>query len=352
MTFYRSIAFSSLVMLVGCQPRIDEDPPAPCNTTDASVADAEPPAPDAAPETSSSAPDAGDADVPHDASPAAALCNVDDPFDAPEPIKELNTPDHEYGLRLSADGKKGYFARGPAVVDSGHAMYDWMDLYEVDVNADGSFGAPRLMNPPSLLDQTGDLNPSISANGLTLYFDSYRQDRSIYFVTRPSTSAPFGVPTRVPLFDYVEDFEPFVVADGQSFYFTSSNPYDDTSPRYHTWRATLNQGAVAKIEHVFFDGPDIGQRSAVLSPDETVIYFAGLYTGALTFEDIYMAKRASTDVPFEASKRLDVLNANGADFPSYITPDACTIYFASMRNGPWDLYRARRKPSGAASKGD
>jgi len=287
--------------------------------------------------------DAPDATVSDGASPNVILCDVNDSFGPPELLRDLSTPDHDLGLRLSADGRNAYFTRAPFETDASSAFegYSYSDLYVSAVTLSG-FGPPALLSPPSRSGWTGDLNPTLTADGLFLYFDSYRPDRGVQVATRGDASAAFGEASSATLGD-VENFEPYVVPSGSALYFTTGWEVDG-GRLLHAWRAPLTDGKAGKPELVRFEGTDdIGQRAPVVSPDEKTIYFTGMYPPAQG-PDIYMATRTSVDKPFGVPRPLEGLNSMSWDYPTFITADACELYFASRRPavGGWDLYRARR----------
>ena len=78
---------------------------------------------------------------------------------------------------------------------------------------------------PSLNSTASDLNPNVSANGLTMHFSSYRGGNwDIWVATRPSPSAPWGTPVIVTeLSDPVGiDSEPYLRTDGLEIFFGRS----------------------------------------------------------------------------------------------------------------------------------
>src|SRR5262249_45899971 len=68
-----------------------------------------------------------------------------------------------------------------------------------------------------------EIAPALSADGLTLVFESDRLgDRDLYIATRPSTSADFGSPILLDALDTPwNEHDPAFSMDGLSLYFTS-----------------------------------------------------------------------------------------------------------------------------------
>ncbi len=301
------------------------DSAAPGDTTDAATMGADVPGSDRSP-------------------PATSGCRVDDKFGPPDLVAELSTSDHDLGLRLSADGT-AYFTRAPLAPDVGNPPYTYADLYVADVAPDGGFGPASILSPPSVSGETGDLNPTLTADGLTLFFDSYRPYRAIFLSNRSDAGAIFSDAAMVVFFGDSEEFEPYITPDGSAIYFVSGHIIDGGPSLPHIWRASLQGNQIAAIGAVTLGAYLDRQRAPVVSPDETAIYYTGIGIGGGSQEDMYLATRASANDPFGPARRLDEINSLGADHPSFITADGCDFYFSSDRvggAGGWDIYHAQR----------
>ncbi|WP_104977755.1 TolB family protein [Sorangium cellulosum] len=60
-------------------------------------------------------------------------------------------------------------------------------------------------------------------------------------------------------------------------------------------------------------------------------------------DDLFWARRQTTDEPFEAPEPLEELNAPDArENDPYLSPDGSVVFFSSERSGGSDIYEARR----------
>src|SRR5262249_10335069 len=143
-------------------------------------------------------------------------------------------------------------------------------------------------------------------------------------------------------------FQPYVTPDGNALYFTSWHPFDlDAHATHNLWRVDLSQGHIGAPAVVDVSTWDLAafENAAVGSPDEPAIYYASTKGGPF---HMWLATRSSTSDHFGNPRLLDELTAtnvpNGSDWPNYITPDACELYFTSERSGVSDFYVAKRPP--------
>jgi hypothetical protein len=149
----------------------------------------------------------------------ARRSSVTDKFGAAQDVAALNAaaPARQFSPRLSADGHTMYFASDRA---------GSIDLYRAAVTAAGTFGAPE---PIAELDTPfDDASPWPSRDGLALYFASNRPDGltgDLWEARRPRPGAPFSAPT--PLTNVNSDSfdgEPSLSAEGCTLFFSSARP--------------------------------------------------------------------------------------------------------------------------------
>jgi hypothetical protein len=202
----------------------------------------------------------------------------------------------------------------------------------------------HLDNPINTLGFEG--GPSLSSDGLELYFVSDRPgalggpgDQDIYIVRRHSVNSAWGEPARVPppVSSSFFDITPTVSLDGLSLYFASNRPGPFSSPwpdlwvshresANHAWGAAVNLGA--GVNTPLFEG------SVDVSPDQRSLFFAGV-TPDFVF-DIFLATRHSTDEPFSARVKLPPpINSEGHDYGPALTPDGHTMFFSSGVDNPF-----------------
>ena len=218
--------------------------------------------------------------------------------------------------------------------------------------ADGcSAGPPYCFDAPVHLDSPINTvgfegGPALSSDGLELYFVSDRPgalggpgDQDIYVTRRRSVKSAWGVPERVPppISSPFFDITPTISLDGLALYFGSnrpgpfSPPWPDLWVSYrasvnHPWGTAVNLGA--GINTPLFEG------SIDISPDQRTVFFAGA-TPDFVF-DMFMARRHSTDEPFGARVKLPApVNSDGHDYGPALTPDGHTLFFSSGSDNPF-----------------
>jgi hypothetical protein len=220
-----------------------------------------------------------------------------------------------------------------------------------DAPTDCSAGTPYCYATPVHLDSPINTpgfegKPSLSADGLELYFVSDRPgaiggpgDQDIYVSRRTSVNRSWGAPERVPpqVSSAFFDITPTISLDGLALYFGSNRPGPFSPPWPDLWvsrRASVNDAwgeAVnlgAGVNTPFFEG------SIDISPDQRTAFFAGV-TPDFVF-DIFVSWRSSTDEPFGPRVKLpEPINSDGHDYGPALTPDGHTMFFSSGTDNPF-----------------
>jgi hypothetical protein len=237
------------------------------------------------------------------------------------------------------------------------------------VQADCSAGKPYCYEAPVHLDSPINTpafegKPSLSADGLELYFVSDRpgalggpSDQDIYVARRRSVEEPWGVPERVPppISSAFFDITPSISLDGLDLYFGSNRPGPFSPPWPDLWvshRASVNAPWGDSVNL----GPGVNttlfEGSIDVSPNQRTAYFAA-YSPEFVF-DIFVATRASTDEPFGSRVKLPPpINSDGHDYGPALTPDGHAMFFSSGTDNPFapgavnHLYVSERQNDGA-----
>jgi len=217
--------------------------------------------------------------------------------------------------------------------------------------SDCAAGKPYCYNTPvhlnSLINTPGfEGGPSLSADGLELYFVSDRPgalggsgDQDIYVSRRESPHDDWGAPERVPppISSAFFDITPSISRDGLALYFASNRPGPFSPPWPDLWvshRASVNDpwGEAVNL------GPGVNtplfEGSISVSDDELTAFFAGM-TPDFVFR-IYVATRNSTDEPFGPSALLDPpINSAGHAYGPALTPNGLAMFFAAGNDNPF-----------------
>jgi hypothetical protein len=283
------------------------------------------------------------ADVLQDAMP---VCDPVKPFSTPMPVMGVNSAANEGEATLSADERTIYFAstRSPGAADN-------IELYSATraTTATG-FGAASLL--AVLNSSVNDENPSLTSDGLTLFFTSNRGAGGLaydlYIATRTTPAADFGVPATVAGVNVATalDGAPYINGNGTVLYFTSDR--GGTRDIFRTTRtaSTAAFGPPALVGEL--SSPTALDEGPVVTDDELTMYFGSDRPGGAGGLDIWVAHRTTTNDGFGAPTPDASLSSASSDFPLWISADGCRFLLSSNRpslngNG-YDLYMASRFP--------
>jgi hypothetical protein len=220
-----------------------------------------------------------------------------------------------------------------------------------DAPTDCSAGKPYCYETPVHLDSPINTpafegKPSLSADGLELYFVSDRPgalggpgDQDIYVSRRTSVNGSWGPPERVPppVSSAFLDITPTISLDGLALYFASNRPGPFSPPWPDLWVSRR-----ASVDHPWGEAVNLGpgvntpffEGSIDISPDQRTVFFAGV-TPDFVF-DIFVSTRSLTDEPFGPRVKLpEPINSDGHDYGPALTPDGHTMFFSSGIDNPF-----------------
>jgi Tol biopolymer transport system component len=241
----------------------------------------------------------------------------------------VNSTNSDGSPELSADGLSLYF-------DSGRpgGQGDW-DIWVTTRTPGGDWGKPVPL-PAPVNSPYADSGPSISADGLSLYFGSNRfgsyGSYDLWVSTRKSKDAPWGTPVNLgskvnsPYYDN----HPSISADGLSLYFDSMRPggqgYDvwvtTRKTTQHAWGTPVNLGPVVNTGGIELS-PSIHSGGLVLFFDSRIID-----------RDIWMVARRTPDDPWGPAVNPGApVNTPFFDTDPCPAPNESMLYFASDRPG-------------------
>lgn len=292
-------------------------------------------------------PDARDAAVPceeRDWAPARLVSGLET-----EPI---------ISARLTPDELSMYISRGTPPT--------FVDIYTVarsQVNQPFQVKGPlAVVNEPA----TSEFWPTLSADGRLLFFESSRatlpDDAGVYksvgariwSASRVNVVADFDKPKLQSLFD-VEGPEaaPYLHPSGRTLYFASSSR--PGKGQLDIWFAEINSaGVVTDIRNLESANTTADENAPVVTLDERFLYHNRLVDPATLENDIWVAKRSTVADGFGKSVRVSELSTPYDEYPTWVSPDHCRIYFSSDRptsasvdaaKGPFHLWVSERMPS-------
>ncbi|UCC97142.1 MAG: PD40 domain-containing protein [Phycisphaerales bacterium] len=200
-----------------------------------------------------------------------------------------------------------------------------------------------------------DSGPAISADGLTLFFDSDRPGGSgesdIWVTTRTTKSDPWATPVNLGPTVNASSYDayPSVSADGLTLFMQSNRP--GGYGRYDIWMTTrqatgdpwttpVNLGSTVNSSAIEGD-PSI-------SPDGLVLLFTSLRSGGYGISDMYLVRRATIQDSWGSPTNLGpVVNSPSIEAGPSISADGLTFYFESERpggEGSGDLWEVAVEP--------
>lgn len=252
----------------------------------------------------------------------------------PKNLTELNTSFAEGGASISADGLTIYFDSNRPFPGKGNGDIWYATRQDVHL----PFGTPQ--NLTAINSSAEDTNPSISADNLTIYFTRSNVPGNpvaveIMVATRPDAASPFGIPqvvTEVNIPDG-DDYAPSISSDGLALYFTSFKPIvsDDiyVATRMNPIDPFGTPVPVPGVNTIYSDAhPSI-------SADGLRLYFQSDRDHPNTNDfDIFVAERPDLASPFNAPIRLsDIVNTPGGESQPSISFDDAFLYFTANRIG-------------------
>ncbi len=192
---------------------------------------------------------------------------------------------------------------------------------------------------------TYDEVPSISADGLTLYFNSSRSgghgNFDLWMTTRPTKDSPWGPPENLgpAINSPAREQSPKISTDGLSLYFNSNRSGNYTTGAWGDiwvtrritvsapWGTPVNLGPVINSPaHVF--GPSI-------SSDGLSLFFGAEFTGGLGNDDIWISTRATPESPWQQPMNLGpMVNSSAHDGGPSISADGLVLFFSGYGMAP------------------
>jgi hypothetical protein len=186
-------------------------------------------------------------------------------------------------------------------------------------------------------------NPAITADGLTLYFASFRAggigNNDIYQATRSTPTADFGNLRLAPNVNTTgSEVQPYVTHGGTTMYFGRRVGTRDVVFRAFgsVTGGFTNPAAVPEIA-----GPT-NDSDPVQSADGLTLFWASDRTEGMGDRDVWQAQRARTSDAFGDLMPVASVNTLGLDAPSDVSEDGCRLYITSTRGGRTGIYVATR----------
>ena len=255
----------------------------------------------------------------------------------------VNSTACENAPSISTDGLELYFADhgGSPLRPGGYGGGDlWVTIRSTK---DDPWGVPMNLGPV-VNSSANDEHPRLSADSLSLYFSSTREGGSgafdLWVTTRQTKDSPWNDPVNLgsTVNSKYSEGNPSISSDGLSLYFSDFQNfrpggygmwdiYVTTRPTISDpWDIPVNLGS-----NVNSPGID---ASPNISSDGLVLFLNSDLSGGFGFSDIWMTRRKKQDAEWEPLVNLGpTINRSGFEATPDISSDGSTLYFCSERPG-------------------
>ena len=258
------------------------------------------------------------------------------PFGTPIAVTELNEVGVDDDPSLTGDMLEIYF-------DSTRGGLGGGDIWVATrPRIDVPFSTPLLVS--ELASPDDDTSPDVSLDGLTLYFSSSRVtgDRDLFVSTRANRAMSWSAPTRIEeLTTNVPETSAVESADRRRLYFATSRS-NGIQDIYLATRAMVGAPWLVDGPVMGISESSYGESQHWIDASETIMYVSSnrMSTGGLLH--IWRSTRESRDDAFGPPELVVELTSPAEDADPWLSPDGHTIYFASTRNGQFDIFMATR----------
>ncbi len=247
----------------------------------------------------------------------------------------INTPDAEGRACISADGLSLYFDSNRFGGSGGFDI--WISTRKT---TDEEWGAPVNLGP-IMNTVYEEFDSNISADGLSLFFASDHPGGSgnfdLWVAKRNTTDEAWDVPVVLgPIVNsQYDDDGPSISADGLSLHFSSNRPggYGETD-MWVTTRSTINDAWGEPVNLGRTVNSSLWEARPNISADGLTLFFGSNQLDGRVFCDVYMTKRETTQDAWGTPVKLGsaVNSYNDEDWPC-ISADGRTLFFESDRPG-------------------
>ncbi|MGE0871243.1 MAG: TolB family protein [Kofleriaceae bacterium] len=279
---------------------------------------------------------------PHDATAIDAPKRCDDlaPFHSIGPLAGFATAEMEGVVRLTPDELTMYFSGTDLfVAKRAHVTADFGPRVALAVNS----------------ATAADYDPFVSSDGQTLLFGSSRADPTVrlWRATWSSAAQDFVDPVALPLMVATtgneDERQPFVSADGEELWFSSTSSRPGAQGGADIWYATRMGAAWANAAIVPALSSAHHDWLPTLSADRRTIYIASdrplpgsMVSGTY---HIWRSHRPTVIDPWSPPSPVTELNgSNHHSVPGWLSADGCRLYYSRnvLNYSDADIYVAER----------
>jgi hypothetical protein len=202
------------------------------------------------------------------------------------------------------------------------------------VTKEDDWGTPVNLGP-TVNSSSHDLSSSISADGLSLYYGSWRAGygkNDLWVTRRATTNDPWKPPVNLgpTVNSSSEDWSPSISTDGLTLFFGSDRPgglgnwdiwVTTRATKDDDWSAPVNLGPTVNSSALDY-GPSI-------SADGLTLFFTSVRPGGYGSGDLWVTTRATTEDDWGTPVNLGpIVNSLAAEGIPSISADGREIYFS------------------------
>ena len=181
----------------------------------------------------------------------------------------------------------------------------------------------------------GDGGPSVSSDGLALYFASNRADGAggwdLYVATRSDPEHAFGQAASIDSVNGAgDDLAPSAADDGLTLYFASNRPEGAGETDLYVATRLAPQEPFAELVQLAAINSPARDDSPCLSEDGLSLYFASNREGGQGNFDLYVATRRGTTEPFGNVTNLAGINTLADEYGPSISKDGLTLFWGEL----------------------
>jgi WD40 repeat protein len=266
-------------------------------------------------------------DAPLDAAPPR--CDPTKPFGTPTLVPKVSSDKRDQGAIL-VDALTMYLGS-----DRGSATGLYM---ATRASPTSDFEVPT---PLTAINTTGSATgPTVTDDGLTMYYAlGPPLSGDIFVTTRASRAVAFPAGTVVSMVNYAgEDLDPYITPDGSTLYFDSAQG----GTMLHLYMAVRQANGSFGTPQALpspLNTAGVVDGHPVLTHDGLTLYWSSTRTdgNAQGGTDIWTATRPSTAGAFGAPVRVPELSSAKGESVSWIAPDNCSVFLQSDRAVPGAL---------------
>jgi Tol biopolymer transport system component len=188
-----------------------------------------------------------------------------------------------------------------------------------------------------------DSYPTFTPDGSYILFGSDRTALHLWVATKTNGSFEAPTLTQLALAGEQRANEPYLVGGGQTLYFAAT--LGTATINWDLYRATGGPPSFSPAIQVAGTVSPDDEQAPVVSADERELFFSSDRHAPNVADklDIYTATRSDPSQAFSMPVQVPAVSQDGGnDWPVWLSPDGCDLYYINKTAGVSTLYVSRR----------